>query len=318
MPRIANDLSSLSKPTASANAPSTTPLLMRSVAERWFTDHMAQRQPRTRAIEELPLRASEFSVRCDRQYFYVLTDAEVTEPDGPASIWRFHLGQVVHDVIDEAIAALPKPGPNDGWRTEVDVDLRPAGIPGSAHADAVHYTNGEPDIVAEFKSVPGFGFKLMATRFKGQPEGPKFEHCLQAATSAVALSAPKFIVGYVALESVSPSLAAGVGADDYGRFTAEWEFDTEEWRPIIEREAKRQHRLLAAAQRDARPARTIDHPDIPAGAYIDNPNRGAWMALDADGNVRQTGTTWMCDYCRFRTRCIDDGANATVEADPTF
>jgi len=318
MTRIVTDLSDLPKPTASANAPSSTPLLMRLVAEQWFSDHMAQRVPRTRAIEELPLRASELAVRCDRQYFYVLTDVASTEPDGPASIWRFHLGQVVHDAIDAAIASLPKPSPTDGWRTEVDVDLTPAGIPGSAHADAVHYTNDVPDIVAEFKSVPGFGFKLMATKFKGQPEGPKFEHCLQAAVTAVALNAPKFIVGYMALESVSPSLAAGVGADDYGRFTAEWQFDTDDWRPIVEREAKRQQRLLAAARRGAQPARTLDHPDIPGGAYIDDPKRGSWLALGSDGNIRQSGKTWMCDYCRFRTRCIDDGANATVEADPQF
>jgi len=317
MSTIKRDNSHLPRPSKAGHPPSTTPILMRTVAERWFEQHMANRVPRPRAIEELPLRASDFAIRCDRQAFYVLTQTPETDPDGPASIWRMHLGSLVHADIDAAIVEMPRTA-TTGWATEVDVDLRPAGFDGSAHADAVHFTNGHPDIVAEFKSTPGFGFKMMATNFKGPAEGPKFEHCLQAAVTAVALNAPTFIVGYVALENVSPSLAKSVGADDYGRFTAEWQFDTDEWRPVVEREAARQRRLLTAARQGARPARTIDQPDIPAGAFIDNVERGAWLTLNSEGSITQSGTTWYCDYCRFKTQCIDDGANAVIPDIETF
>lgn len=317
MATIKRDNSHLSKPSNAGQPPSTTPVLIKSVAEKWFEIHMLNREPRPRAIEELPLRASDFAIRCDRQSWYVLTQTPETDPDTPASIWRLHLGTLVHADIDAAIAKLPRTA-TTGWATEVDVDLRPAGFDGSAHADAVHFTNGHPDIVAEFKSVAGFGFKMMATNFKGAAEGPKFEHCLQAAVVAVALNAPKFLVCYVALENVSPSLARSTGSDDYGRFTAEWEFDTDDWRPIVENEAKRQRRLLLAARVNARPARSIDQPDIPAGAFIDNPSRGAWLAVDNDGGITRSGTIWYCDYCRFKTQCIDDGANAVVPELDTF
>ena len=301
-------------PRATPDSPAAETLLMHQVAKAWYDKAMAERVPRTRAIEELPLRASELSVRCDRQYFYVLTEAEITNPDDASNIWRFHLGQLVHDDMDEAITTTPGLAYENGtgWKVEVDIDLRPAGVPGSSHGDAVHYTDDVADIVGEFKSVPGFGFKSMATTFNGPPEGPKWEHKLQAAISAVALNAPRMLVGYVSLENVSPKVAAKMGLDEFGKFTAEWQFDTADWVDTVATEAARQQRMLRTVQRNERPARTLSTPDIPAGSFVDDPKRGNWLLTDANGDVKRTGTTWMCDYCRYRDLCLDDGASSVV------
>lgn len=300
-----------SPPTA--NTPVSDTLLMHQLAQAWYDKAMAEREPRSRAIEDLPLRASELSVRCDRQYFYKLTEADESNPNDASNIWRFHLGQVVHDDIDAAILTGPLAYANgNGWKVEENVDLRPAGIPGSAHGDAVHFTDDVADIVGEFKSVPGFTFKSTSTNFKGPPEGPKWEHIMQAAFTAVALNVERILVGYVSLENISPKVARSLGLDQFGKFTSEWQYDTVDWVDAVTLEAARQNRLLRTAQRNERPARTLSTPNIPAGAFVDDPKRGDWLLTDANGDLKRTGTTWMCDYCNFRDLCLDDGASSVI------
>jgi hypothetical protein len=298
------------------------------MAQAWWDEYQSGPNfRRARAIEELPLRASAVALRCDRQFWYSLTDTIPTDATDAAGVFRMRLGTLLHNEVDRFITGkLDDQGRKQGWWSEEAVDLTPAGLPGSAHGDLVYYTNDVPIEVGEIKTVGGYAFKLMASNFNGPPQGAKWEHVMQAALVAVAIGAQVVRIVYFAMENLAPDVARAVGADEYGRFCAEWAYDLDEPFPGQPRtlredvvfEAARQTRLLSIAK-PARaewdvilPERTLSHPDYPAGAMVTNPapakGKAPWVKLDIHGSVTQTGTTWICDYCDFRTKCIEDGA----------
>lgn len=302
---IKRDLSSL--PTKPSFPPNRQRELLDLVLARWDAAQRAARVDRERAIPELPVRASEMSA-CDRQLYYSLIDGTPREEPTTGDLWRFMLGQHVHDVVDGTFT------PDDTeWRLEETVDLRPAGIPGSSHGDVVRYIDGKPAVVVEIKSVPGFTFKAATTSFQGPPEGPRYDHCMQAAVSAIALGAPRFIVAYLSLEAISKKQAEKMKLTDVERFSAEWSFDADDWRERVDQLAARLRRLVRLAAGSLRPARTLVSPDFPSGAFIDDPVRGVWLRMSGE-QVVSSGTTWLCDYCSFRGQCIEDGANAVIES----
>lgn len=278
-------------------------LIARHAADAWWIAYQASEDfTRDRAMPELPLRASSISKRCDRQLFYDLAEVPKTDPSGAAGTYRMMLGTKVHE-------ALPTP---EGWTTEDVIDLRPAGFPGSAHGDLVkRRDDGTVFAVGEVKTVGGYAFKLMTSNFNGPPEGPRWDHVMQAAMAAVALDAELVVIIYFSMEPLSPAIAKSVGADEYGKFTAEWQIPVDEaMRTEVEREARRQIRILKLAELGARPERTLSHPDIPAGAMVDNPNRGSWIQLNIQGQVIKSNTTWYCGYCDWKTQCLEDGPDA--------
>lgn len=306
-------------PATRGNAPSKNPIIIERIAAQWFEDYKASEfYTRDRAMPELPLRASAISKRCDRALWYMLTETPQSNPPDAASAFRMRLGQLIHEAVDEAILKLLDAGHIDeqerkqGWFTEESVDLRPAGFPGSAHGDMIFYVDNHPSIVGEFKSQGGFSFKTMATNFKGAALGPRWDHIMQGAMVAVSVGAPKVLVGYVSMESISPDLAKRMGANEYGRFTAEWVYDTADWKDAVRVESARQRRILALADQNLRPERSLSLDDVPGGAVVSNPETGAWSIVSALSNkVTQAGKTWHCAYCSHRSRCIEDGPTST-------
>jgi len=298
-----------------AHAPLAETMVMNQLADAWWAEYQAgENFTRDRAIPELPLRASDISTRCDRALFYKLVEAVKTNPSDAASVWRMRLGQLIHTEVETSMSKIfpslhDAEGRKHGWWAEETVDLQPAGFPGSAHGDNVYYIHGEPKIVMELKSQGGFAFKMMTTTFKGEPDGPRWDHKMQAAMVAVALGAPQFMVCYIAMESTSPDLAAKMGMTAAGRFTAEWIYETADWREAVAAEAARQRRVLELARSFITPERTLQDEDHGV-VLIDNPKRGNWNRLDRNGNIDKSGTTWQCGYCDFRDRCIDDGENS--------
>ena len=313
--------------TGDGFAPTRIPVLAETLGNTWLADYQASDQySRARSNPELPLRASDVSKRCDRQFVYAISDTPKSNPPGAASTFRMMLGQMVHSAVDQAVKGivahtLDSQGRQHGWYAEVDVDLRPAGIEGSAHADLVYYEHGEAQIVAEVKSMSGFPYKKATTKAGGPPEGPRWDHVMQAAMVAVALNAPRILIIYVSMEPTSPQEADRMGLNEIGRFMAEWEIATSTWSDAVYREARRQQRLLNIMREapDHLVERRLVSPEVPAGAVVANPARGTWEVLDVDNRVIKSGTKWFCGYCDWRDRCIQDGDNTSIVPDqPKF
>lgn len=192
---------------------------------------------------------------------------------------------------------------------------------GSVHFEITKTADGahtwSPDheraeYTVEFKTVNGFGFKTMATTFKGPPEGARSGHVLQGAMSAKALGCNQVIVAYLAMENVGVDLAGSLDSSEIGRFAAEWHFTVDELEDAIAYETGRIRRLLAAAEHNVMPMRVLHDDGIPANAHVSDPARKRWVVTDVDGRVVDDGTKWFCDYCDHRTLCISDGAASEV------
>lgn len=299
------DLSSLpSAEKPASNKPVANPEFVSAIAESWYRRYLdSGADSRSMAIESLPYRASFTAFRCDRQLYYAMTGTH-REPASIADAYRMSLGSLVHSGLEDAIKdAFP------GAQFEVPVDLRNVGVPGSAHADIVTYLDdGSVDAVVEVKTVNGFGFKSMATDFKGPAQGPRSGHVLQAALSAMALGARRVIVSYLSMENLSPSTKRYVDSE-IGRFAAEWHFSKEEYTALASKEIARINRVARWAQPfdEALIAPTTLHDDeIADGAFVSDPERGMWITTTPTGDITNTGRVWFCDYCDWRDRCVAD------------
>jgi len=301
--------------------PSSAPFIVNQIAERWFERHVENGNlDYAAAIPELPYRASLAGSRCDRQTYYRLTNATETDAKTIADYWRMALGSLVHDGLGAVMESLPS-GELTMWQTEVTVDLRPAGIQGSAHADLVRFrctTTDDPwvpDLVVELKTVNGFKFKSTATRFKGPPQGPDYGHVVQGALAAAGLGVRKVVVAYLSMELVGPDLASYADSE-IGRFGAEWRYTDETIDNIVAAERTRIARLLMCVEQDIIPARELNDPTAyPAGAIVyDLPpgKRGKWKLTIGDMTM-DMGDAWQCNYCEFRQQCITDGEGTQLE-----
>lgn len=166
------------------------------------------------------------------------------------------------------------------------------------------------DEILELKSQGGFGFKMMATTFKGPPTGPRYGHILQGALVGAVLDARRVYVGYLALENLSPSMAKDFADSEVARFGAEWIYDMATLMPYVEAEQKRVERLLRFRGTTMLPSRELHDPEYPVGATVTDPaparGNAPWK-VEIGGELRALGDTWMCSYCDFRDRCVTDG-----------
>ena len=301
---IKSDLSSLPYPSRRDGMPPVSkPIVVPLLAQRWFEQYVADGQlHRAKAMPERRFRASWASKRCDRSLQSALNDVEPSNPSTLADYWRFGLGTLVHNGLESVIHTL-----FEHAECEVAIDLAPIGLDGSATVDIViPATDDTRTTVIEVKTINGFGFKKSATSFKGPPEGPRWGAIVQGALAAAALDAD-LIIAYLSLESMSPSLDLAYGnGTDVGRFAAEWHIDAEQAKAIAMAEVARITRVLALTDAGVLAPREIHDPEVQPGGVVFDPKRGAWQVLDS-GNVVGTGTTWMCDYCDHRDRCIADG-----------
>lgn len=175
----------------------------------------------------------------------------------------------------------------------------------------------KPVAVTELKTLNGFGFKMSATNFKGPAEGPKYPHVLQGALAGLVLEVTDLLVGYLAMECLSPDMAKTFCEHEWGRFAAEWHFSIPALKGLLDAEIMRINRVMTMAEANVLPARELHAPEYPPGTVVDDPaHRGRW-SLRIGGEITQTGTTWFCDYCDWRDECIARGVgDAPVESDP--
>lgn len=297
---IKKDLSDLPAAVQSSGVPpAKNPKMATLIAEKWYADYVAAGETsRSKALPDLPYRASWAGLRCDRALWAAMHEVPESNPPGLADSWRFSLGNMVGDSLQNVMASL------EGWVGELEVDLRPAGIDGSAHVDLAKPREDGVGFshVVEVKTVNGFAFKKCATGFKGAPTGPRMGHVLQAAAAAVALDADKVGVVYLAMENVSPDLAKAYCDNiEVGRFAAEWWYNVDNLRPMVEREAARIRRLYASP---VTVYPVIDDEETPPGAVVVVPSTGVWQLRQND-QIITTGKHWMCNYCRHQDWCVE-------------
>lgn len=304
---VKKDLSALpAAERAGGNPPVSEPDFVSAIAESWFNQYLANNEhQRAKANESLPYRASYSAFRCDRQLHYAMR-GDVRPIPNIADAYRMSLGTLVHSGLENAIKdAFPNA------EFEVQVDLRSIGVAGSAHADIVTYleqSKTQVDAVVEVKTVNGFGFKSMASDFKGPASGPRSGHIIQAALSAMALDADRVVIAYLSMENLSPNMKRYV-ASEIGRFAAEWHYTRDEYRAIAMKEIARIQRVEQWLGIPDLIAPTSIHDDeVADGAFVQDPSRGMWVKTDTAGAIVDTGKIWFCDYCDWRDQCVSDSA----------
>jgi hypothetical protein len=164
------------------------------------------------------------------------------------------------------------------------------------------------DTVLDWKSIGGYGFKLMVGD-RGDPEGPKREAQLQTATYAEILEKDWVTVAYISKEAV----AAGNQAvkkrnlDDLDRVYHQFTVSRASLHDEVQRDLARMWKINRAALDPDEPKlakRMV--PGVPG--EIQDPSNGKWVLKDEDDKVVQTGNYFACaHYCAWRDRCIEDG-----------
>lgn len=266
------------------------------------------------ANEQARIRHS-WAGECARQLGYQVMqreglDVTKTEPMTVADYWRLGLGTLVHERWQEQMkVAFPN--------AEVEVQVGIEEIPSSGHIDLVDrgphgsdwVGNGEPSpfvVSMELKTINGFGFK-QAVGAQGVAQGPRTSALYQASLNAKAIDADECVLVYLTMENLSPAMLkklAGAEAEEWRRFAAEWTLTRAQYEPLADKEIKRMKATLRVLDEGNLPPRSI--PELPRHARVTDPAKGTWQVV-MEGAVVDTGRTWQCDYCSYRTRCISDG-----------
>lgn len=281
--------------------PDPEPRFVHVLAEKWMAEDVA-RGEKPRASEAARFRHSDAG-KCARAIGYSALNLPASDPMDLCGINNVRIGSLVHDAWQEAMTD------RFGSAFVAEVTVSSLNGRGAGHVDGVLTTpqgEREEQVTAfELKTIGGFGFKAAIGRAgRGSTaEGPKAEHILQGAISAVSLDADELVVAYIGKEAISVNMARGL--DEVGRFAAEWTFTREQFEPLADDELKRITGILDLVESGQLPRRTM--PDLPRGAEIVDEQKGRWEQ-HSQGKLVDTGTTWMCGYCRHQTLCGQVGA----------
>lgn len=290
--------------------PDENPDIAGPLLDAWYAQYLEDEVVRdgdARAVPGTWMRAS-WAGGCTHDLAQKLAGLPPTNPPTFADSWNMWLGVLIHEAMQKVVAKA-FPDAQAEVKCELDVD-------GSAHID-IELTDHDGRLtVVEMKSIGGFGFKMQATSFKGAPEGPKNGHVLQAALSAKVRNADRLVVIYLAKELISKNQASSMNLSELGRFVAQFSMEREEFLPLAEQENKRVEWVMGRLRTDdgarlegdelltqveAMPRLiTTDEGDI---AHVTNPRTGLFE-VRAEGEILQSGTTWMCNYCWNRDRCV--------------
>lgn len=275
---------------------------------------------RAKAADTL-MRAS-MAGKCTRQLFYFIGNEEADEAT-PADRWRMALGTMVHDKIEaDMVPMLLERASDYGWAevtTEPSFDLTDKGVSCSGHGDLlVVEVDGKRGVV-EIKTVNGYKFKTRAFNWDGGPHGPETYHLRQVGLAAEAFDVDWAALLYISMELMSPKelrsseKSLGIKMEDWDKFMAEWVFDRDTMQPLIDDEMRRM-RVVTEAHDAGLPASKIprvavvDGPDLGGMLVsITDPETGAWERTSTEGGTIDVGSTWVCRYCPFQRKCLEDG-----------
>lgn len=252
---------------------------------------------------------------CARQMGFKAVRMQPSDPPGPDSLWNFELGDVVEEIIINALMAA-EPWPEMVPQREWALDWI------SGRMDLTFVTESGLRVISEIKSAAEFGFDMATKgvlpwdkpdegrRSRAEPAGPRLEHILQAAISIWAVQQPH-------LERDAPTeLRSGIftsyvpgppieaepwTAEDwiihiiYGRKTgtkgdltqAEWRYRYARYEPVLQEELKRMQFIVNLARNGS----LADRMD-----YQGN-------IIDVDKNLSTKKGKYPCSYCEFATIC---------------
>jgi hypothetical protein len=261
--------------------------------------------------------------KCARAVAYSAARIPRSNPMDLAGVWVTSLGTLIHEKWQGALQDLVE-ATDAVQDCGIEVKLRIDGLDASGHADAVIQewpadesgdTNRGRRILFELKTVGGFSWK-MKVGDRGEPEGPAYDHIVQAALNAKAIDADEMVIGYIATEAISKPAAKKKNLPELARFCGEWTFTRDEYEPIALLEQARLQGILDLLDKGRLAARKIPSPELPVGAEIVDPKTGRWQVSGPEGIV-DTGTFWACGYCSWQDICAKtDSGRIPVESVP--
>lgn len=272
--------------------PDAEPRFIGVLAEKWRNADQDEGDKPTAL--GTPFRHSDAG-KCARYLSYVAAGIPASDPMDLSGYWNTRLGTLIHEAWQEALVAR--------WPdAEIEPKVATVGADGSGHLDAI-IREADRVTAYELKTIGGYGYKAaVGAARKGTPaEGPKEEHILQAAINGLAVDADEIVIGYLAKESLSVTVAERFGCSELERFCAEWTIPREVYEPLARQEAARVAAVLARVDKGELAPRRM--PSMPKGAEIMDPSTGAWTLVE-DGQTIDAGKEWFCGYCSRQTLCI--------------
>lgn len=329
------------KPQGDSRAwpPDATPRFGQLLAQAWAEQNQVEYEKPTRLGTKLRVSGAG---QCARMTGYRALGIAKTEPTTLSGYWRMGLGTMVHSLLEPVMEkAFP------GAQIEYEIDYRdherfPLDMSGSGDVslrytiDTAAIAEGEirkrnlaaaeftdaPSrrVCVEWKTINGYGFKLMVGARKGfggvDETGPKSNHVVQAALEGYHQDADEVVLGYLSLECLSENEAKKLGTDDIGKFIAEYTIQREGptgFVAIAEAELDRLQRIMEFVDRGELPPRQVPGMGPHPKARVVDPSTGRWELRRTrnDGettDVVDSGEYWGCGYCDWRTQCVNDGA----------
>jgi len=249
-----------------------------------------------------PLRYSS-AYGCGRQQGYAGSGFTPTEPMDESGAWATGLGTIVHEALQEAL--------NRKFEfVEFEVPSKIGDISGSCDAliaveeiDQNNVLTGT-HVLYELKTMGTYSFDKQTgwNRMRGTSsdgEGPALKAIVQAGLNALGIMTENpsikiewLVMGSMTFEALSKNKASKMGVEGVNRFLAEYWIPREEWEPMVMAERDRMNAM----------AWTLNQGYLPDRIAMDD--EGNPVTLDPN-----KGNSWQCDYCAFRTACIQDGAS---------
>lgn len=273
------------------------------LVDLWLAEERARVVPR--ATESARFRHSDAGA-CARAIGYAALDLPATNPIDGAGVVTTTIGTWVHTELQRALEKR--------YGRAAEIELKVGTGERAGHIDAVirwRDADGTDRVTAvEFKTVGGYAWKMAigvppAARV---PQGPKYEHILQAALCGYEVAADEVVVVYLSKEAISVNIAKDRGLDEYQRVTREWTFPREVYEPLAIAEADRVDKILGLLDAGELPRRIIPDPSLPKGHLIVHPATGAYTVTDQDGTVIDGGSYWGCGYCKWQDLCATTAA----------
>ncbi len=215
--------------------------------------------------------------KCARAIGLQISGLKATNPPDGYSLVNFHIGDRVHDMVQKAIISH--------WpdaQTEVEGSIGDFLV---GHCDVLYAAEDGAKVVCEIKSIADFGFELATgaelksngrwrKKDRGEPEGAKREHKLQAGMYAFMFGANYIAIVYVRKTATKGELV-----------TYEWRYQFEDLRDMVVAEISRQKAIVDKVRASVLPEREWE------GKIISDPSK----------------TKWPCGYCDFYEACVTLG-----------
>jgi len=259
--------------------------------------HLKSQTPKPTA-KGTPLRYSS-AHSCARQQAYAALGADPTEPMDHAGAWVTGLGTIVHEALQDAIS---RRFPSAQFEVASQIgDFLSGSCDALIDIYDVGSVYGGTHVLYELKTMGTYAFDKQVgwNRLRGTVGvgvGPAAKAVAQAGMNALGIEAENpdirietLVMGSIGFEALSKNKAENMGVEGVNRFLAEFEVPRYEWEPLASEEIARMESVQ----------RLLEDGYLPIRSAKDDDN--SVLTLDPNGRG------WQCDYCAFRSVCVDDG-----------